>query len=294
MRWFHHTPVCTSGVGWWLVKSSTWTLVFGVLVVLAGCSISSKKTQCEMPGYTLQKRLALPPGMSLPQKNLQLTPRRISSDVSKRRHQIKLANRKRRKYQFVRRQPIKPGFQTVRAVATNNIAPLQRTKTETSRKSGLLLDVSKIYGDLDPGIVGFNALFKRKKLPSQAYLNYREGLDLKIDALKRHVYKVRFHPSRISYKEKVSKRRRLVKKEWIWGESDIYKMRRFYQSFRKPTSVYEYKVVFSPIHTPQPLVNERGKKIIKTKNSVVFYMYKKKGESKVYIIDPEVFINYVY
>lgn len=177
-------------------------------------------------------------------------------------------------------------------------------RQEKRRKNVLLtLDIKKIFSDLEPNMDEFDELFK-SSVSTRGYLSYKKHLSAKIEALAKKVKGKKYRESKIVYRMKVSKRKRKSKKEWVFGVGGKGDLKRFYKSFKRPATIEETKILFTP-------VSDKGKAaivseddvttVLKSEGRVVLYLYKMKlkknknktGEKhKVFIIDIPTFLDY--
>ena len=153
-----------------------------------------------------------------------------------------------------------------------------------------LINIANLYDKFSPRQSGFDDLFRRN-LPDTAYRQYAELLEGK---LKFHRKSARVFATKLLSKQKVSKRRRGARKEWTLGKSRKAKLAGFYRFFKHPHSINEYQVSYrtTPFND-KGVTDKKPKKTISTEQRYVLYFYKARGGDKVYLIDPDIFIESV-
>lgn len=176
----------------------------------------------------------------------------------------------------------------------NDTNSLPKTQSTKEHVDGRFLDLDKIYSDLHASYPEMEGLFKKNKLSPQMYIDYQNGLRLKLEKSKEKAFGRKYAPVKILYKENISKRKRLVKKDWSWSH-DEENIKKFYKLFRSPSETIEYKMAFNSIEenkTSQPDDANDDVKVSKVASPMIVYLYKSKKNEKLILIDPEVFIKY--
>lgn len=162
---------------------------------------------------------------------------------------------------------------------------------------GQFLDIENIYSKFAPDSLAFEELFK-KSLPNRAYRLYKQEIEKKVASLKAISTGVKYKKAHIFSKERVSRRKAKVKKEWIWGKEKKEKMREYYKYFRKPGSTFEYKIIFNSVVAPPTKedleeAKEKDIKLERKGKSIVIYLYQRKNNKFMYVVDPDIFIDSV-
>ena len=157
-----------------------------------------------------------------------------------------------------------------------------------SGRGGQFINIAKLYDQLSPRQSDFDALFKLG-LSDVAYRQYFRLLEEKLTF---HRRTKRFYEVSLLSKERIWDRQSEMRKEWVWGKHRKMKLLEYYGYFRQPAIVYEHKVAYRM--TP---FNDKGvtdpspQKTIATEKQYVLYFYKQEGNGKVFLIDPDIFIQ---
>ena len=190
---------------------------------------------------------------------------------------------------IISKTPMPPKFDQL----SRELAQQQATQ---QKNTVLLLDIKKIFSDLEPKIDDFDKLFK-SSISTKGYRQYKKHLKVKIEALTKKTKGKKYQQSKLIYKMKVSKRKRKSKKEWVFGVDNANKLKEYYRSFKAPGKIEENKLLFTPVDNEgKPVVISEDDKttILKSGERVVLYLYKikVKKEEKVFIIDIPTFLDY--
>jgi len=166
-------------------------------------------------------------------------------------------------------------------------------KKSININGGNYLNISNLHAKFSPDYIMFDVFFK-SNLPNKSYRTYMDSLNKKIKSLAVISSGIRYKKGKIFSKEKISVRKRRVKKEWVWGKKKKSKMKAFYNFFRKSGITYEYKIIFNPIKKDFiDIKGDEDKKTGRTNRSIVVFMYQRKKSNDMYIIDPDIFIDSV-
>lgn len=155
---------------------------------------------------------------------------------------------------------------------------------------GRYLNIPALYKKFPLTPQNINDLFKQP-ISYAGYQRYRKLINdksEKIQNLNRHR---RFFLPRILYQEKISKRKKKFKEEWLWKGNKTKKL--FYNSFKNPRAIYEVKVAYQLKEENTPSKNNTSLKKEATNSNIVLYFYRKKHSNDIYLIDSEIFLKSV-
>lgn len=152
------------------------------------------------------------------------------------------------------------------------------------------LNIDNLYSELGASYVDMEPILSNRLTP-QMFLQYQQGLKLKIEKTKSIVYGKKYKPLKILSYQSIANRKSLVNKDWTWSH-DLAKIKEFYSLFKYPGTTIEYKAAFFPGKAGEMTLDEKEIKVSKVSNPVIIYLYKSEINDKLILIDPFIFTRY--